>query len=164
MALTGFLEFENEDATGESLESEYSNHIQVHGVHWQVSQKSSAAIGSGLAQGRAEVGSMSFYKWYDSASPNLALACMSGRMLSPLTFRALKDAGEIHLEYITIKMSQGFITGYEMENDGKDPDIQMIREKVSISFQMIDILYVKQAPDGSSDGDFNIEYDISARA
>jgi len=158
MPLTGYLEIS--EIPGESMRAEHKEHIDVHGVHWRIAQKSGTSMGSGLTQARAEIDSLSVYKWYDAASPYLALASMNGTSFAEMIFYARKDSGETHLDYLTITMTNCIISGYEMENDGTDADVQMIGEKVSFAFEQVKIMYVVQAEDGSAGSEHEIDYDI----
>ena len=81
-----------------------------------------------------------------------------------MIFYARKDSGETHLDYLTITMTNCIISGYEMENNAANGDVQMISEKVSIAFEKVKIMYVVQAADGSAGAEHEIEYDIVAGA
>lgn len=162
MGITGYLEIA--EIPGESLRAEHEGQIDVHGAHWQIAQKSGTSMGSGLTQARAEVGSLTVHKWYDAASAYLAHSSMRGTSFPEMIFYARKDSGEAHLDYLTITMTNCIISGYEMENDGSDSDIQMISERVSIAFEKVKILYTVQAEDGSAGDEHEIEYDIVAGA
>lgn len=168
MAITGYLEFE--DIKGESQRSDHEEQVDVHGCKWHVRQRSSAATGSGRTQARSEVGGMTFYKWYDASSPYLALTAMKGSNLKTVKFYARKDSGDVHLDYLTIKMDNCIITEYEMLNvpgmaatEGQDEGlVQSIEERLTLSFENIDILYKLQKEDHSTGDEHEVEYDIAA--
>ncbi len=160
MGITGYLEIS--EIPGESLRAEHEEQIDVHGAHWKIAQKSGTSMGSGLTQARAEVGSLTVYKWFDAASPYLAHSSMRGTAFPEMVLYARKDSGEAHLDYLTITMTNCIISSYEMQNDGEDEDMQMIGEKVSIAFEKVKILYTVQAEDGSAGDEHEIEYDVVA--
>jgi len=162
MGITGYLKIE--EIPGESLRAEHEDEIDVHGAHWRIAQKSGTSMGSGLTQARAEVGSLTVHKFYDAASAYLAHSSMRGTSFPEMIFYARKDSGEAHLDYLTITMTNCIISGYEMDNDGSDPDVQMISERVSIAFEKVKIMYTVQAEDGSAGDEHEIEYDIVAGA
>lgn len=162
MALVGYLKIE--DIKGESKRADHEDEIDVHGINWEIKQKSSANMGSGRTQSRAEISAVYMWKWNDAASAYLALAAMQGKSIpeAVLTFR--KDSGEAHLDYLKITMSDVIISSYVMlapELEDAD-DIQMIREKIGLSCEKINIVYTVQADDHSAGDEHEVEYDIVA--
>ncbi|WP_299362936.1 type VI secretion system tube protein Hcp [uncultured Paracoccus sp.] len=161
MAFTGYLKIEGID--GESRRADHEGEIDVWGVGLTATQKSSAATGSGRVRGRATVSDLTLRKWYDAASPYLALACMQGKAFKEIIFTARKDSGEAHLDYLTITMSNCLISGYEMEQASPTEDAgDMISEEIGISFEKIKIKYVLQADDHSKGDEHEVEYDLMA--
>lgn len=161
MALVGYLKIE--DIKGESKRADHEDEIDVHAVHWEIKQKSSANIGSGRTQSRAEIGAVVLYKWYDAASPYLALAAMQGKSIPEATLMFRKDSGEAHLDYLKITMTDVIVSHYEMLDSvrqGEEDDIQMIRERFALSCEKINVLYTLQAEDHSAGDEHEVEYDI----
>ncbi|NJM84063.1 MAG: type VI secretion system tube protein Hcp [Tabrizicola sp.] len=161
MALTGYLKLP--DIDGESVRADHEGEIDVHGVHWQVKQRSSANIGSGRTQARAEISGMTLYKVYDASSPYLALTAMLGKAIDEAVLMVRKDSGEAHLDYLTVTMKKCVIAEYEMTNDDPGEDgSQVIREKLVLSFEEVAIKYVVQADDHSKGDEHEIEYSVAA--
>lgn len=160
MSLTGYLKID--DIPGESKRADHEDEIDVHGVHWQISQATSSARGSGRTQSRAQVSSLTCYKVYDASSPYLALACMQGKSIPEVVFMLRKDSGEAHLDYLKITMTDVVVSGYEMINDGTDPDKQLVGEMLSLSFEKVSIVYTLQAGDHSAGDEHEVEFDIVA--
>lgn len=161
MAFTGYLKIEK--IKGESKRADHEDEIDVFGVEWKVSQSSSASTGSGRSRGRATIGDLIVHKWYDAASPHLALACMNGTALDEIVFSARKDSGEAHLDYITVTMEKGMVSGYQLsQSQAEDSGEDRIIETVSFSFEKIGILYKVQSDDHSAGDEHEVEYDIVA--
>lgn len=161
MAFTGYLKIP--DIAGESKRAEHEDEIDVFGVKWSIEQKSSAAVGSGRTRGRATVHDFEVFKWYDAASPYLALSCMQGKSFDEIVFMARKDSGDVHLDYLTVTLTNCVVTGYDMAHDSnEEDDIQMIRENVKFSCEKIAVKYIVQADDHSAGDEHEIEYDIVA--
>ncbi len=160
MALTGCLSIE--DIQGESKRADHEDEIDVHGVHWEMSQSSSSARGSGRTQSRAQVSSLTCFKELDASSAYLALACMQGKSIPEAILMLRKDSGEAHLDYLTITMTNCVVSGYEMINDGTDDENQTVSEKLALSFESVVFKYVVQADDHSAGAEHEIAYDIVA--
>ncbi|MEL6837925.1 MAG: type VI secretion system tube protein Hcp [Pseudomonadota bacterium] len=162
MSLTGYLLID--DIPGESKRAEHEDEIDVHGVHWNIEQMSSAARGSGRTQSRAQVDSLTCFKETDASSVYLALACMQGKSIPSAKLALRKDSGEAHLDYLIITMENVVVTKFEMANDGSDENDQVVTEKLSLSFESITMKYTIQADDHSAGDEHEIEFDIVAGA
>ena len=162
MALVGYLKIE--DIKGESKRADHEDEIDIHGVNWEVKQKSSASTGSGRTQSRADISSVYMWKWHDAASPYLALSAMQGKSIPEAILMVRKDSGEAHLDYLKVTMTDCIISHYEMiAPDAHDEDeVQMIREKIGISCEKIKVVYTVQADDHSAGDEHEIEYDVVA--
>jgi type VI secretion system secreted protein Hcp len=161
MALTGYLKLP--DIEGESLRADHEGEIDVHGVHWNIRQRSSANTGSGRTQSRADISGVTVYKWYDAASVYLALAAMQGKALDECVLMIRKDSGDAHLDYLTITMKKCAISEYERVNDDPSDDgSQMIREKLTLTFEEITVKYTVQAEDHSAGNEHEVDYSIVA--
>ena len=165
MAQVGYLKID--DIAGESKRADHEDEIDVHGVSWQIKQRSSAAIGSGRTQSRAEIGAVYMLKFADAASPYLALAAMRGTSIPEATLMFRKDSGEAHLDYLKITMTNCIVSHYEMldpleQEDGDD--LQVIRERIALSCEKITVVYTVQADDHSAGNEHEVEYDIVAAA
>ncbi len=163
MAFTGYLKID--DIKGESKRAEHEDEIDVYGVQWSVAQSSSSATGSGRTRGRAHVSDFTCMKWYDAASPYLALACMQGKSFPEIVFSARKDSGEAHLDYLTVTLTNCIVSSYTMSQASGESDTDdMINESVSFSCEKIAVKYTVQADDHSAGDEHEIEYDIVAAA
>ncbi|MCK0094143.1 type VI secretion system tube protein Hcp [Yoonia sp. F2084L] len=164
MPLTGYLKID--DIPGESKRADHEGEIDVHDIHWNISQGSSSARGSGRTQSRAQVSSLTCYKEVDASSPYLALACMQGKSIPEATLALRKDSGDAHLDYLTIKMTNCIVTTYEMLNDdadqSEDSDSDVVTERLALSFESVNMVYTVQADDHSAGDEHEIEFDIVA--
>lgn len=161
MAFTGYMKID--DIKGESKRADHEDEIDVFGVRWGASQTSSASTGSGRTRGRAVVQDVTLHKYYDAASPYLALACLQGKSFPEIVIAVRKDSGEAHLDYLIITLTNVIISGYSMDGSGpKDSDDDMIVETVGLSCEKIGVKYTVQADDHSAGDEHEIEYDLVA--
>lgn len=160
MSLTGYLKVP--DIDGESLRTEHEDEIDVHSIAWEITQGTAAQVGRGRSQSRAQVGNLAFLKFYDSASPYFALACMQGKSFDEIVLCVRKDSGEAHLDYLKITMTNVTISSYNMLPTSDEG--QVIEEEIKLTFEKINIVYTVQADDHSAGDEHEIEYDIAGGA
>lgn len=158
MSLTGYLLVP--DVAGESFRADHEDEIDVHSIQWDIAQLAKAQVGRGRSQSRAEISAISMRKYYDAASPYLALACMQGKSFDEIVLMVRKDSGEAHLDYLAITMTKCAISVYSIlpTND----DSQVIEEMIGITFEKIAVKYTVQADDHSAGDEHEIEYDLAA--
>ncbi len=158
MSLTGYLLVP--DVAGESLRADHEDEIDVHSIQWDIAQLANAQVGRGRSRSRAEVSAISMRKYYDASSPYLALACMQGKSFPDIVLMVRKDSGDVHLDYLSITMTNCVISAYSMLPT--DADGQMIEELLSVTFEKVAIKYTVQADDHSAGDEHEIEYDLAA--
>ena len=161
MPITAFLKIPN--IPGESRSADHEDEIDVHGVHWGVARKNKAAKGGrGRARSRAVASPLEVHKFYDAASPYLALSTLQGKAFDEIVLSVRRDSGEAHLDYLVITMTNCTLKSYDMFNDGVDDPLLEISERVSITFEQVNIKYTVQADDHSAGDEHEIEYDVAA--
>lgn len=161
MAFIGYMKIDGID--GESKRADHEGEIDLFGVQWGAAQTSSAAVGSGRTRGRAVVQDVTLNKYYDAASPYLALACMQGKSFEEIVIAVRKDSGEAHLDYLIITLTNVIISHYTMNGSGpKDTDDDMIVETVGLSCEKVAFKYTVQADDHSAGDEHEVEYNIVA--
>jgi type VI secretion system secreted protein Hcp len=161
MAFTGYLKIEGID--GESKRADHEGEIDCFGVEFEATQMSSSSVGSGRTRGRATLSDFTFHKWFDAASPYLALACAKGKSFEEIVFTVRKDSGDAHLDYLIITLTNCIISGYRMvQNAPEAASSELIADKVTVSYEQLKIKYVVQADDHSKGDEHEIEYDLVA--
>lgn len=158
--LTAYLKLP--DISGESKRADHTDEIDIHRVHWNIAQGSHAGLGSGLTSARAEVWPIFLDKWYDAASPYLALVAMQGKTMDEAVLMVRKDSGDAHLDYLQITMTNVVVSSYEMLNEynAEEEPVLMIPERIGLSFEKVKVLYTIQAEDGTAGDEHEIEYSI----
>ena len=155
MPMTGYLKLP--DIDGESRRADHEDEIDIVDIQWGMAQSSGMQIGSGRTKSRATVEPISMSKSYDASSPYIALACMQGKSFDEVVISFRKDSGDVHLDYLTITLTNVAISSYNMSSAGEE-----ILDHFSLSFENIKVLYTMQADDHSKGDEHEIEYDVSA--
>ena len=133
---------------GESADDQHKGEIDV--VSWSWGMQAKANIGGGTATGKATINDLRIVKRIDSASTALMLALRTNEPIQKAVL-TLRKAGKGQLEYLKITIEQGRVVSLTIdtvETTGS-PDIH---ERVSFSFNKIEVEYVPQGKDGLPQG------------
>ena len=160
MDLAGTLKLP--DINGESKLKNHEDEIDFYGFSWQMLQRSSASLGSGLTSARAEVWPIRIDKWYDASSPYLALLAMNGKTMDEAVMTLRKDSGDEAIDYLQITMTNVIVSSYEVgETVAGEGRLERVPERIGLSFEKVKVLYTMQvSEDGSGGDEHEVEYSI----
>ena len=136
MAFDAFLKIEGIE--GESTDKTHPGEIEILSFSWGVSNTSSGGAGGGGGAGKASFTDMSFASSLSKASPNLMLACATGRHLPAATLTCRKAGGDKGIEFLKIKLSDILVSSYQ---DGGSAGEDVPTDEFSLNFVKIDFLY-----------------------
>jgi type VI secretion system secreted protein Hcp len=149
-----FLKLDGID--GESQDQAHKDEIEVESYTMGVVN---AGAGGGSGPGKAMVNDMHFTMKVNKASPNVFIACCTGKPISTATVTVRKAGGESPLEYETVKLTGVFVSSVSKatHNDG-----EIGIENVSLTFAKIEYTYRPQTQTGIADAAITKSYDIKA--
>src|SRR6267378_4032700 len=107
MAADMFLKLD--DIKGEARDATHKDEIQVVNWSWGMNQSGSMHTGTGGGSGKVKVNDLTFTKHVDKSSPNLIMACCTGRHFKESTL-TIRKAGDKPLEYLKIKMKDVLVS------------------------------------------------------
>lgn len=146
---------------GEARDRAHAQEIDI--VRWSWGMQARPALGGGMATGKAQIRELTVLKRVDSASTALMSALRSNELITQAVL-TVRKAGKSPLEYLTITIEQGRVTGLSIEVavEGAASDLF---EQVTFSFNKITVEYVPQGPDGLGQGGmmFSDQFDEGAR-
>jgi type VI secretion system secreted protein Hcp len=130
--------------SGESLNPDYKENIDVESWSWGVSN-SGNAIGraAGGGAGKVSAQDIHFTVPFSKASPQVAQACTNGKHIPSATLTGI-DSGRSSLDFLTIKLTEVFVTNWETSAGGDKPTDQF-----TLNFAKMEIDYRPQNPDGA---------------
>ena len=140
-AVEFFLKLDKID--GESMDSKHKGEINVESFSWGVNHANvNGGFGSGAGAGRASFEDFSFVSRSSKASPQLMLACATGRHIATgvLTGRLTGNAAEFY----TVKLTDILVSSFKDVSDsqtGNHDGFPM--SHVSLSFGKI--LFIEQS-------------------
>ena len=132
----------------EALDDQHKGEIEV--VSWSWGMQAKATLGGGTATGKATINDLRIVKRVDSASTALMLALRTNEPIQKAVL-TLRKAGKSQVEYLKVTIEQGRVTSLTI--DGGDPTGNSnVVERVSFSFNKIEVEYVPQGKDGLPQG------------
>ena len=133
---------------GESQDDQHKGEIDV--LSWSWGMQAKVHLGGGTATGKATINDLKIVKRVDSASTALMLALRTNEPIQKAVL-TVRKAGKGHIEYLKVTIEQGRVVSLTIdtvETTGA-PDIL---ERVSFSFNKIEVEYVPQGKDGLPQG------------
>jgi type VI secretion system secreted protein Hcp len=133
---------------GESQDGKHKGEIDI--LSWSWGMQTRRDLATGTPAGKGAMHDLKIVKRVDSASTGLMLACRTNETILKAVL-TLRKAGKDQLEYLTITIENGRVTGLTI--DAGDPSgSPEVVERVSFSFNKIEVEYVPQGKDGLPQG------------
>jgi type VI secretion system secreted protein Hcp len=145
------------DYKGEARDKTHKEEIDVLSWSWGVSQSGSAQMGGGAGAGKANVQDLSITKYIDKSSPDLMLACCTGKHVPEVKLTCRK-AGENPLEYLIITLTDSIISSVSTGGSGGE---DRLTENVTLNFAKVKVEYTEQKADGTAGAKPKMTYNIA---
>ena len=140
-----------DDIKGESRDAKHKDEIDILTYSLGAVQSATTHAGSGGGSGKVKMHDLSLTKLVDKATPNLFVACCSGKHFKEAIL-TVRKAGENPLEYLKIVMKQVLVSSYSSGNG---------TENISLNFAEVLMEYVPQMADGSGAASILVGWDIA---
>lgn len=139
MAFDAFLKIDGID--GESLDKFHKGSIEIESFSWGVTNVGSSGGGGGA--GKAVPQDFAFTQKVSKASPNLMLACCTGKHIPGATVSLRKAGGSRGgaQDFLVVKLSDCMVSSFE-PNGATGEDLPA--ETITLNFQKIDFKYTEQ--------------------
>jgi len=161
MAVDCFLEIKDSSGNavkGETNDSKHKELLQIRNFAFGVEATASAATGSGLGAGKANLKAFTFDVDNSIASPTLYKFCCNGTHCASATLYIRKAGGKPE-DYYVWKFKDLVLTGFELACS------EEIVEKITFVYTALYCEYKKQKPDGTLDNSaFKAGWDVKANA
>lgn len=137
---------------GESKDKEHRGEIDV--VHWSWGMRAQTEMAGAGASAKSSMRELQLRKKVDSASTPLMSAMRTNEQIRSAVL-TVRKSGKQPLEFVKVTIENGRITSIDIESaEDESPDLI---ERVSLSFQRINVEYVPQADDGGPQGSMLFE-------
>jgi type VI secretion system secreted protein Hcp len=150
MAFDAFLKLDG--IQGESQDKVHSGEIEIESFSWGATNPTTGASGGGGGTGKVSFQDLHFTMPTSTASPNLMLACATGRHIRTATLTCRKAGGTNALEFMKIKLSDCLVSSYSNGSHVIDTGFSALAgnedlpsDQMSLNFLKIDFLYTSQS-------------------
>jgi type VI secretion system secreted protein Hcp len=140
---------------GESSDSKHKGEIELESWSFGVSNSSSMLQGGGGGSGKSMPLDFHMTKKTDKSTARLAQAVAMGDHFKSAII-TVRKAGGTQQEYLTITLSDVFISSYQAGGSGNG---NLPMEQLSLNYSKILQEYKEQKPDGSLGGSVKLGYD-----
>jgi type VI secretion system secreted protein Hcp len=155
MAIDYFMRIDG--VPGESVDAKHKGEIDVESWSWGETQPAPAGgAGSGGGSGKVQMQDLHFTARVSKASPNLMLACASGKHFKSAVLTARK-AGKSQEEFLTFSLSDVLVSAYQ--TGGAEGEV-VPADSISLNFAKIQMEYKPQNPDGSLGASIKAGWDV----
>jgi type VI secretion system secreted protein Hcp len=142
---------------GESKDSKHKDEIDVEAWSWGEVNPVQHGGGSGVGAGKVQMQDFNFTARFSKASPNLMLACASGKHLKSAVLSARRGGDKTQAEFLTFSLSDVLVSSYQTA--GAEAGDVGPADSVSLNFSKIQIEYKEQKADGSLGGSIKTGWD-----
>jgi type VI secretion system secreted protein Hcp len=138
---------------GEAQDDKHKDEIEV--LSWSWGMQAKPSLGGGSASGKATVHDLKIVKRVDSASTGLMGALRTNEVIQKAVLTVRKAGTKSQLEYLKVTIEQGRVTALTVDivdNSAGQQGVPAVLERVSFSFNKIEVEYVPQGKDGLPKG------------
>jgi type VI secretion system secreted protein Hcp len=137
---------------GESADDKHKTEIDV--LSWSWGMRAQSAMAGAGPSSKATLDELRVVKRVDSASTALMSAMRNNELIKKATLIVRKAGGD-PLEYLKVTVQNARITELGVETEGPE-----VVERLSLSFQRVNVEYVPQGGDGLARGGMMFEAEI----
>jgi type VI secretion system secreted protein Hcp len=164
MAYDAFLKLDGIE--GESTDKDHKGEIDIMSFSLGESQVGGrgAGAGSGRGAGKVSMQDIHFSTNMSKASPQLFLACASGKHISN-GLLTLRKAGEQQLEFLKIKLTDVLVSSYQtggnvLDNGLYSPlrgEAEVPTDQFSLNFSRINVTFTPQSAAGGDTSPLSVD-------
>ncbi len=144
---------------GESTDDKHKDKIDLESWSWGESNSGAHGAGGGGGAGKVAMQDFHFVMKVNKASPELMLACATGKHIPKATLICRK-AGGTQGEFLKVTMSDLLVSSYQTGGSGHGGVLPT--DQISLNFSKIEWDYKPQKKDGSLDASVKAGYDVKA--
>ena len=149
MASDYFLEIDG--IKGESTDQKHKGSIELQSFSWGLSNAGSVSSGGRGGVGKVNFQDISFMKRADTTSPQLMLACASGKHIQKATLTVRKQGGE-QTDYMKIQLENVLVSSFQQSGAGGGDSVpvdSVPTDQFSLNFAKIEYSHAQQNRDGA---------------
>jgi type VI secretion system secreted protein Hcp len=131
---------------GESKDAKHKGEVDVGAWSWGETATVPSGPGGGGGAGKVTIQDLNFTSTISKASPQLMLACASGKHIKNAVLTA-RRGGKAQAEFLTITLRDVLVSSYQTA--AGDGDESGPLDSISLNFSQIEVEYRETKPDGT---------------
>ena len=141
---------------GESQDGKHEGEIEVLSWSWGETATTSG-VGGGGGGGKVNIEDIHFTSNFSKASPQLLLACASGKHFKSAVLTA-RRSGAAQFEFLTVSLNDVLVSSYRTKDEEEDEYGPV--DSFSLNFSQIRFDYREMEPDGSAGETVKTGWDV----
>jgi type VI secretion system secreted protein Hcp len=142
---------------GESTDAKHKGEVDVGAWSWGETAAVPTVPGGGGGAGKVTIQDLNFTSRISKASPQLMLACASGKHIKSAVLTA-RRAGKPQAEFLTITLRDVVVSSYQTAAGIGDESEPL--DSISLNFSQIQVEYRETKPDGSLGTSVKFGWDV----
>jgi type VI secretion system secreted protein Hcp len=161
MAVDMFLKLDG--VPGESKDKQYLDHIEILSFSFGAVQQGAFEKGTGGGAGKAHIHEPQFTHYFDKASTQLLLMCVTGKAINSGEFIARRSGADGKQQpYMNLKFENMMVSSVQTSQHGHGDD--RLSETFSLNFRKFEIIYTTQSNTGAPQKSNPVKYDLQANS
>lgn len=137
-----------EGIKGESTDSKHPDEIEISSWAWGATQTGTYAYGGGGGAGKVNMRDFLFTMKSNQGSPNLMLACATGKNFPKAVFTCRKAGGEAQQDFLVYTFTNLIISSFSAGGPAQGNGDPVPLETITFNFEQIEMEYKKQDSSG----------------
>jgi type VI secretion system secreted protein Hcp len=130
--------------SGESTDNKHKGEIEVLSWSWGETHPTPPTPGGGVSAGKVEMTDLHVSARLTKASPQLLLACASGKHLKSAVLTGRRGGGKSQDEFLTFSLTDVLVSSFQTGGTTADAPL----DSVSLNFAKIEVTYKEQSAKG----------------
>ncbi len=149
---------------GESQDAKHKDAIEIDSFSFGETNTGSFAFGTGGGTGKVSFQDMHFSTRVNKASPNLMVACATGKHINKAILYARKATGDGgQQEFLTITLEDVLVSSYQTGGHDGNGHTTLPTDQFSLNFAKIEYAYKPQEDTGKLGAAITAKYDVRAQ-
>jgi type VI secretion system secreted protein Hcp len=130
--------------SGESTDAKHKGEIDVLSWSWGETHPTPPSRGGAGSAGKVEMGDLHVSANLTKASPQLLLACASGKHLKSAVLTGRRGGGKTQDEFLTFSLTDVLVSSFQTGGTTTDAPL----DSISLNFAKIEVTYKEQSAKG----------------
>ncbi|MDQ4058537.1 MAG: type VI secretion system tube protein Hcp [Actinomycetota bacterium] len=143
---------------GESDDAKHQGEVEVLAWSWGETATAPSGSGGGAGAGKVTIQDLHFTARISKASPQLMLACASGKHIKSAVLTA-RRGGEAQAEFLIVTLEEVLVSSYQTATGGEDRSAPI--DSIALNFSRIQVEYRETNPDGTLGPPVKFGWDVN---